>query len=96
MVQILTWLFETAPSHLPVSEPPPNTSKQSEVSNSDYLLFSVLLKPHHDLSEKGQSSHGAKKDPMAPILAELVRLGTHKFPSSLFVGSVLFTCYESR
>jgi hypothetical protein len=93
MVEILAWLFEAA--HLPVSKPPSNTStsKQPEVSDSDYLLFSLLLKPH--LSEKGQSSHEANEDPKNLILTELVRLGTLPNPSPEFVSACLFTCHES-
>jgi hypothetical protein len=86
MVDILTWLFHAAPLLVSVKAPS-NTSKQPEVSDSDYLLFSLLLKLH--LFEEGQSSLGAdlNEDPIAPLLAELVRLGTYELPSSQFVGT---------
>jgi hypothetical protein len=89
MMEIVKWLMETVPSY----KPPSDTSKQ-KVSDSDYLLCSLLIKPH--LSEKGQSSHGIdlNTDPMAPLIDELRRLGTVPSPADDFVGACLFTCHE--
>jgi hypothetical protein len=91
MVEIITWLLEAAFKY----KPPSNTSKQ-EVSDSDYLLFSLLLKPQ--LSEKGQSSHGLNlnTDPMDPLIEELKRLGKITYSGAEFVGACLFTCHESE
>jgi hypothetical protein len=81
MVEIIRWLLDAASNYKPPS--PSNTGNQ-KVSDSDYLLFSLLLKSH--LSEKG---------PMDPLIAELKRLGKITFPGKEFVGACLFTCHES-
>jgi hypothetical protein len=90
MLNIITWLLGAALKY----KPPSNTSIQM-VSDSDYLLFSLLLKPH--LSEKGQSSHGVdvNVDFMGPLATELKRLRTVPYPGAEFVGACCLTCHES-
>jgi hypothetical protein len=95
MVEIIRWLLDAASNYKP---PSPSNAGNQEVSDSDYLLFSLLLKSH--LSEKGEpeSSHDridVNVDPMAPLIKELKRLAKVTYPSAEFVGACLFTCHES-